>query len=91
MKTTWHAFLALCLKTKNTDELEKLLDCFLTIDEKEDIANRYLIIKYLLENKVTQRDMSEKLNVSIAKITRGSNALKSIDEKLKSFLERNII
>ena len=89
MKTTWHDFLTLCLKSKNTDELEKLLDCFLTIDEKKDIAVRYLIIKYLLENKVTQRDMSEKLNVSIAKITRGSNALKTIDERLKEFLEKN--
>lgn len=90
MKTTWKSFLSLCLKSKNTNELSQLLDCFLTIEEKEVIADRYSIIKALLGGKLTQRDMANTLNVSIAKITRGSNTLKSLDPKLKSFLEKNI-
>lgn len=91
MKHTWKSFLDLCLSAKNTDELSKVLDCFLTIEEKNDIADRYLIIKSLLDEKQTQRDISESLNVSIAKITRGSNALKIIDSKLKTFLEKNMV
>jgi TrpR family trp operon transcriptional repressor len=85
---TWKSFLSLCLKAHNIEELSKLFDCFLTHEEKNDIADRFLIIKGLLEEKKTQRDMSESLNVSIAKITRGSNALKLIDPKLKTFLKK---
>ena len=43
-----------------------------------------------IEEKMTQRDMSETLGVSIAKITRGSNALKMLDPKLKAFLKKNV-
>ncbi len=90
MKNTWKSFLALCLKTHDTEALSRLLDCFLTIEEINDISDRYLIIEGLLKGEKTQRDMSESLNVSIAKITRGSNALNSLDPKLKLFLEKNI-
>lgn len=89
MNNTWKSFLTLCLKTQNTHELSQLFDCFLTIEERNDIADRYLIIKALLDEKLTQREISKKLNVSIAKITRGSNALKSIDSKTKRFLEEH--
>ena len=89
MKTSdWKSFLALCLKAKNTDELASLFDFFFTSEEKESFADRYAIIKALLDNKKTQRELSDSLNVSIAKITRGSNALKRIDPTLKLFLER---
>lgn len=90
MKTAWKSFLSLCLKTKTPDELSQLLACFLTIEEKEALADRYAIIKALIDAKQTQRSMSETLNVSIAKITRGSNALKSLDPKLRLFLEKNV-
>lgn len=91
MKHTWKSFLTLCLKARDTEELSRLLDCFLTFEEIEDITDRFSIIKALLEEKQTQRDIAELLNVSIAKITRGSNALKAIDPKLKTFLEKNIL
>lgn len=90
MKNHWKSFLSLCLKARNTDELSHILDCFLTIEEKNDITDRYKIIHGLLEGKFTQREMAKELNVSIAKITRGSNALKSVNGKLKIFLEKNI-
>ena len=89
MKQAWKSFLSLCLKMHNTDELAKLFECFLTIEERESIADRYTIVKALLENKLTQRDIAEIHHVSIAKITRGSNQLKSMDAKLVSFLEKN--
>src|SRR3990167_8369712 len=79
MKNTWKSFLSLCQKTKTPNELSQLFDCFLTLEEKESIADRYAIIAALLDEKLSQRDISKKLNVSIAKITRGSNALKILD------------
>jgi TrpR family trp operon transcriptional repressor len=90
MKTAWKSFLNLCLASKDADELSLLLECFLTLEEKKDITDRYLIVKSLIDDKLTQRDLSQQLNVSIAKITRGSNALKSIQPKLRKFLEKNI-
>lgn len=89
MKSSWQSFLSLCLKAQNNDELAHLFDCFLTPEEKKDIADRFLIIKSLLEGQMTQREMSDKLHVSIAKITRGSNALKVMNPKIKDFLEKN--
>lgn len=89
MKNAWKSFLNLCGATKNTDELAKVFDCFLTIEEKEAITDRFSIVKALLDGKQTQRDIAESLGVSIAKITRGSNALKSIEPKLKLFLEKH--
>lgn len=87
MKTDhWNTFLSLCLTAKTTQELSKLLGFFLTIDEKENVIDRFLITKALLLGNQSQRDMSDHLNVSIAKITRGSNALKTIDPELKAFL-----
>lgn len=90
MKNNWKTFVSLCLKSQDTDELSRLLDCFLTIEEKEAISDRYVIIKSLIQGKLTQREMAESLQVSIAKITRGSNALKTIDPKLKAFLLKNV-
>jgi TrpR family trp operon transcriptional repressor len=84
----WKSFIQLCLKAQDAETLSKLFDFFLTIEEKSVITDRFLIIKALMEGRQTQRDIASTLGVSIAKITRGSNALKSIDPKLKSFLEK---
>ena len=86
----WKQFLSLCQKVQNEEELSALFDFFLTIDEKENIIDRVLITNALLAENLTQRQISEKHHVSIAKITRGSNALKTIDTPLKQFLKRNL-
>lgn len=84
-------FCKLCKKIKSEEQLEKLFSLFLTIEEKGALSARYLIVKSLLEGKLTQREISEKFKVSIAQITRGSNSLKVIDDNLRDFLEKNII
>ncbi|HXF29325.1 MAG TPA: trp operon repressor [Chlamydiales bacterium] len=83
----WWGFLNLCLKAKSPEKLKQLLDLFLTIEEKETVAQRYLIIKALQEGKLTQRKIADHFGVSISQITRGSNALKIIDASLKKTLE----
>jgi len=86
----WWQFLELCAELKAVEELNDFFDLFLTIDEKEDVANRYLIVRDLLKGEKTQREMAEELHVSIAKITRGSNSLKTIGENLRNFLMKRI-
>ena len=82
----WNLFLRLCHNTKSLQELHNLFDFLFTLDEQEQIANRVLLSQALLQYNKSQRQISTDLNVSIAKITRGSNALKTIDPKLKQFL-----
>ena len=82
----WNCFLKLCLTTDDEKTLSAILDLFLTLEEKDSLATRCLIIKDLLAEKKTQRKMAEDLQVSIAKITRGSNELKRISPKLKQYL-----
>ena len=85
-KKGWKDFLKLCCKVNKEEEMHALFDLFFTIEEKETLASRFLIIKALLEGKLTQREIAETFSVSIAQITRGSNALKIISPALKEFL-----
>lgn len=84
----WDEFLQLCSKIKSPKTFNSFFDLFLTHEERETMASRFLIIKALIEGQLTQRELAEKYQVSIAQITRGSNALKIIDPELKKFLEK---
>ncbi|OJU81033.1 MAG: Trp operon repressor [Chlamydia sp. 32-24] len=83
----WKMFLELCLKTKKSSRLEELFSLFFTIEEKEHLSSRMQIIKALLIDKLSQREISDEMKVSISQITRGSNALKIISKDLLKFLE----
>ena len=82
----WQKFLYLCQQCENTMQLTELLDLLFTLEEKEQLAMRVLLIEELLDGKKTQRQMAHDLGLSVAKITRGSNALKIISSKLRDFL-----
>ncbi len=86
----WRCFLDWCLATKDRELLTELFECLLTHEEKESIETRCLIVKALLDQEKTQRQISEDLKVSIAKITRGSNQLKRISSKLKAYLSQRV-
>lgn len=83
----WRCFLKLCLSTQDEKMLSELFTFFLTPEEKHSLEARCLIVKALLDQKQTQRQISEDLQVSIAKITRGSNEIKRISAKLKKYLK----
>lgn len=87
----WRQFLTLCTSTKDEKLLSELFDLLLTPEEKSSLETRCLIIKGLLENKLPQRQLSDTLSVSIAKITRGSNELKRISPKLKQYLNDYLV
>jgi len=89
-KDGWWRFLELCSHLKTPQDLSEFFKLFLTLEEKEDLAKRYMIVKALLEEKMTQREIAEVIGVSISKITRGSNELKTISSNLREFLERHI-
>lgn len=84
----WRDFLFLCSECESPQQLEELFALFLTLEEKEDIGKRVLLVKHLMDKKLSQREIAGKYKVSIAKITRGSNALKIIKRELKEFITR---
>ncbi len=89
-QSSWHEFLNLCSKIKTPEEFDHFFSLFLTFEERETMASRYLIIKALLEARLTQREIAETYKVSIAQITRGSNALKIISPEFRKSLEKRI-
>lgn len=82
----YREFLELCQSLKSVEDLEKIFDLFFTHEEKEQLGKRLLIVKALLEGHLSQRKIAETFHVSIAQITRGSNALKLLSDQTKSRL-----
>lgn len=90
-KTGWRQLLHWCQHVENEKQLVALFDLILTPDEKKDIAMRCLIIRELLAKQHSQRDIAKNLNVSIAKITRGSNELKRMKASIIQYVESHLI
>lgn len=90
-KEGWKSFLDLSQGMKDEKTLSTLYDLLLTPEEKESIAMRCLIVRELLAEKQTQREIAKNLNVSIAKITRGSNEIKRMKEPFIAYLKTKII
>ena len=84
----WLKFVTFCAKERDVKRLAEFLDLFLTHEERESIASRWCIVKALLAEELTQREMAKELNVSIAKITRGSNELKRLSSEQRSALKK---
>lgn len=83
----WRGFLDLCVQTKTLKDFDALLNLFLTAEERADLSTRFLIVRELLKEEKTQRQIAKDLKVSIAKITRGSNFLKTVPQDLKKWLK----
>jgi TrpR family trp operon transcriptional repressor len=86
----WQEFLKFCAQLKTAQQFNSFFELFLTINEREELLARFKIIKELLKGEKTQREIADYHNVSIAKITRGSNQLKIIDEAFKKFVKKKI-
>ena len=86
----WQHFLELCQKARSLNELNELFQFLLTPEERDAMATRVELVSALLKAEKTQRDIAAELGISIAKITRGSNALKVISDSLHKFLRRHL-
>lgn len=83
-------FIQLYRNAKSERLTSDLFNLFLTEEEKKDLAARYFIIQALVKKTKPQREIAKDLQVSIAKITRGSNELKRIHPVLLDYLEKNL-
>lgn len=88
MEADWKKELVnLILSSSNKGELDELLTALLTPSEYEELAKRWQIVKKLIEG-VTQREIKNELNVSIATVTRGSREIRYGSNAFKRFYER---
>lgn len=85
----WQDFITLCQKAGKQGLLGQLFDFLFTPEEREQLPTRIKLTEALLNGELSQRAISAELGISISKITRGSNALKAIDDDLRKFLESN--
>ena len=85
----WQAFIELIRCSKDDKQLTELLDFFFTLDEKSSLKMRIHLINELILGDKTQRDIAKDLQISIAKITRGSNQLKQASLELRELLQLN--
>lgn len=88
--TEWQQFLSLLKQAIAEDREEALFSMLLTLDEKNSLGLRVQIVKALLENQITQREIQQQLNTSAATITRGSNMLKSLEPELRDWLDQKL-
>jgi TrpR family trp operon transcriptional repressor len=81
----WSLVLKLILSRKDANALNKLLEILLSSAERNTITNRCLIFQELIKGKKTQREIVHDLKVSLAKVNRCSNAIKSQEDIKKLF------
>lgn len=85
----WQQLLTWCMNVENEQQLSSLFELLLTPEEQLDISKRCLIIRELLAKNYSQREIAKNLNVSIAKITRGSNEIKRLPPEILQFIQNN--
>lgn len=90
-KKEWQQFVQLLQVANEENMLDKTLTFLLTFEEREQIAKRVSITKALLGSELSQREIAAAQKISISKITRGSNQLKQVSEKMKVFLKDQLL
>ncbi len=82
--------LGLLAKAEQDHKLNEVLKMLLTEDEKQSLGLRVQIIKSLLNDNQTQREIQESLKTSVATVTRGSNMLKSMPADLLAWVKESL-
>ena len=82
----WAKFLDLFLGAKDRMTLDMLFQLFMTLNERDMLVDRYRLVKALLTTDLSQREISEILQLSISKVTMGSKATQILPDQHKSYL-----
>jgi TrpR family trp operon transcriptional repressor len=85
---SYRKFIKLSSLVTDNNLKNEFFDLFLTPEERKDIGQRLEIVFELLKGEHPQREIAKNLNTSIAKITRGSNCLKSVSSDLKEVIKK---
>lgn len=83
-KTYYDELYAAFTNLRSTREVEQLMKDVLTPHELKEIAERWQIVK-AISGGVPHRKIARELGISIAKVTRGSKALRKSHGGFKKF------
>ncbi len=72
--------------TEDEKLIERFLKSLLTEKELNEVSSRWELVKHL-DKGMSQRKISEKLGVSLCKITRGSRELKNKHSAFKHMID----
>lgn len=86
----WQEFITLLEKAVSENKIEALLSMLLTADERSSLGLRVQIIRALLNNQHSQREIQQQLNTSAATITRGSNMLKTVEPNILLWVNQKL-
>lgn len=86
----WQQFVDLLKQAVAEDKTDALLSMLLTTDERTSLGLRVQIVRALLENQISQREIQQQLNTSAATITRGSNMLKTVDLDILQWVDSKL-
>lgn len=90
-KDGWWPLVNLLVGIKKPEQVDAILDLFLTPEEQAHLGARFLIVQNLLKGEKTQREIAKEHHVSISQITRGSNMLKRIGEETRNYLIKKVV
>ncbi|MDC7232120.1 MAG: Trp family transcriptional regulator [Spirochaetales bacterium] len=77
---------AVFAECKDKELIEDFLYSLLTPNEINEVASRWALVKLITEG-MSQRKISEKLGLSLCKITRGSKELKKENSSFKAMID----
>lgn len=83
----WQQFVDFLQQAASEGKLEQFFAMLLTSDERASLGLRVQIVRELLKQENTQREIQHKLNTSAATITRGSNMLKQLEPEFIAWVD----
>ncbi|MDO9790383.1 trp operon repressor [Glaesserella parasuis] len=86
----WQQFVDLLKQAVAEDKTDALLSMLLTTDERTSLGLRVQIVRALLENQISQREIQQQLNTSAVTITRGSNMLKTVEPDILKWIDTKL-
>ncbi|MFK0572037.1 trp operon repressor [Endozoicomonas sp.] len=89
MKTElWFQVIKLLHGQQDVEALHDVMRVLLTQEEREAIGSRLAIMRALLSGEESQREIARRLGVSITKVTRCSNYLKTLPGTEMAMIEK---
>ena len=76
----WVQVIKLLQRQQDAQALQALMKVLLTREEREAVGTRLAIMRALLAADESQREIARRIGVSIAKVTRCSNFLKTLSD-----------
>ena len=76
----WVQVIKLLQRQQDAQALQALMGVLLTREEREAVGTRLAIMRALLTANESQREIARRVGVSIAKVTRCSNFLKTLSD-----------